>query len=194
VLLLPVVIECFNARDCWSGVLLMPLWLIAFSLTLASSTGNGATNRGDAVQSKAGQIERYERASATLARLNVDLDTAKHAPQWETTAAYTMVGRKIAAYCDHIKELGREIRDASAIVDAGRPGQSDAQAANISWVLSRFSDAAPSAETISRAMPAWLVLAIECSSLAAFSAVSRPRQAMLCRPRVPASVKSFGGL
>jgi hypothetical protein len=120
VLLLPVVIECFNARDCWSGVLLMPVWLIAFSLTLASSIGNAATNRGDAVQSKAGQIEPYERASATLARLNVDLDTAKHAPQWETTAACTMVGRKTAACCDHIKELGQKTRDASAIVDAGR--------------------------------------------------------------------------
>jgi hypothetical protein len=162
----PVIVHSFKTRDRLRGLLLLPASFICFGYTLANSVGYASANRGDAVELKAEAIGKHERATAELTRFNAELETAKHAPQWEATAGCAAVTRKAKAFCDHVAELGHGIQRASAVLETERPGSSDAQTEVLSWV----SGIAPG--TISKAMPMWLVVSIEVAALASFVAAS----------------------
>jgi hypothetical protein len=164
VVLLPRATQCLGRREWFRGGLLLAAWSIAFAAVLYSSVGNVSNIRGDTVEAKSDAIGRYERASADLVRLQSDREAAKHSPLWETSASCTQIDRKSRTFCDHVAGLDREIKANATVVDAGRPGNADPQAATVAWLLHLPQD------EVAKASPMLVAAAFEITAMGLFFA------------------------
>lgn len=149
-------------------------------LVLVTSIGNVAKHRSENVGSAQTAITAYDAAVAALMRLESELGTmradpkrpGKDHPRWTATAGCsndTLPESK--DYCENVRRVQGDIRQARATLAKGRPITADPQAAS----LRKFIDATP--DQINEWMPILLALALEIGATGMMSLAFAPVKA-----------------
>jgi hypothetical protein len=156
------------------------VFLVGTMLVLATSLGNIAKHRSENVGSAQHTITAYDDAVIALKRLDTELKTmladpkqpGKPHPRWTVTAGCSNdTVSESMTYCQNVRRVQDDIRQARATIDRGRPISADPQAAS----LRKFIDATP--DQINEWMPILLALGLEIGATGLMSLAFAPIKA-----------------
>jgi hypothetical protein len=140
------------------------VFIVGTCLVLVTSLGNAARHRSANVGAAQTSITTYENALKDLARLTAELDTMKANPKkpgephprWVASAGCSNITLPESAdYCAKVADVKKQLQQASAVTQRGRPLSADPQAAS----LRKFIDATP--DEINEWLPILLALGLE---------------------------------
>jgi hypothetical protein len=156
------------------------VFLVGTLLVFVTSVGNVAKHRSENVGNAQHTITAYDDAVLALARLEAELKTMRADPKqpgkphsrWTATAGCSNdTIPESTTYCENVRRVQTDIRQARATIDRGRPLSADPQAAS----LRKFIDATP--DQINEWMPILLALALEIGATGFMSLAFAPIKA-----------------
>jgi hypothetical protein len=156
------------------------VFLVGTALVFVTSVGNVAKHRSENVGNAQQTISAYDDAVIALKRLDAELKTmladpkqpGKPHPRWTVTAGCSNdTVSESMTYCQNVRRVQNDIREARATIDRGRPISADPQAAS----LRKFIDATP--DQINEWMPILLALGLEIGATGFMSLAFAPIKA-----------------
>lgn len=131
-------------------------WLLLTAFVLTNATGFTATHRTNTVGEKQNTIAAYNTARQGLEQATERLTAMKGNRRWESTKGCTdATVEQSVTFCNQFSETQAKADKLQAIVLAGQPATSDAQADTIGWVIR--ADTA----TVSKALPIFMAVVLD---------------------------------
>jgi hypothetical protein len=131
-------------------------WLLCTGFVLANAIGYTASHRTTTVGEKQNTIAAYTTAQQGLEQATERLTAMKGNRRWESTKGCTDVTvEQSVTFCDQLSATQAKADKLQAIVLAGKPATSDAQADTIGWVIQ--ADTA----TVSKALPIFMAIVLD---------------------------------
>jgi hypothetical protein len=131
-------------------------WFLCTGFVLANAIGYTATHRTETVGGKQNTIAAYNAALTGLEQATERLTAMKGNRRWESTKGCTDVtAEQSVTFCHEFSATQAKADQFQAVVSAGKPATTDAQADTIGWVIR--VDAA----TVGKALPIFWAVALD---------------------------------
>ena len=131
-------------------------WLLCTAFVLINAIGYTAMHRTEKVGGKQNTIVNYNTAQQGLEQATERLTAMKGNDRWKSTSGCTdATVEQSVTFCRQFSETQAKADKLQAIVSAGAPATSDAQADTIGWVIQ--ADTA----TVSKALPIFMAVVLD---------------------------------
>lgn len=131
-------------------------WLLCTGFVLANAIGFTATHRTETVGGKQNTIATYNTALTGIEQATERLNAMKGNDRWTSTSGCTdATVEQSITFCNDFSATQAKADEFQAVISAGKPATSDAQADTIGWVIQ--ADTA----TVSKALPIFMAVVLD---------------------------------
>jgi hypothetical protein len=156
-------------------------WLLCTAFVLINAIGYTAMHRTEKVGDKQNTIVNYNSAQQGLEQATERLTAMKGNDRWKSTSGCTdATVEQSVTFCRQFSETQAKADKLQAIVSAGKPATSDAQADTIGWVIQADTT------TVSKALPIFMAVVLDiAATLFMYLALASKAAEVKVAPAVP---------